>query len=73
MDAERCRCLCHRKGSVFAWRAPDVVDPVESLVACELCAPLHAGVWTVVPRGFKPTTGDEWRGQSDGDQGEDGG
>lgn len=50
-------------------RYPDVTDPVESLAACDLCAPLHAGVWTVVPRGYKPSTGDPWRNQSDGEDG----
>lgn len=64
-----CRCFCHRKGSIFAWRIPEVVDPIESLVACELCATLHAGVWTVVPRGYKAPPRDPWRGQSDGEDG----
>lgn len=65
---DRCSCSCHQKGSLFRWGVPEVTDPVESLVACDLCAPLHAGVWRVVPRGYKPSRPNEpWRQQGDGE------
>lgn len=68
MDLGRCHCLCHRKGSILAWHKPLIEDPVESLVACDLCAPIHAGVWTVVPRGYDPHTDNGWSGQGDGSE-----
>jgi hypothetical protein len=44
-----------------------IEDPIESLVACDLCAPVHAGVWTVVPRGYEePDDEDEWKGENGG-------
>lgn len=64
-----CRCPCHWKGSLFSPRMVDVDDPIASLTSCDLCAVLHAGVWTVVPRGYKPPPREPWRGQSDGEDG----
>lgn len=48
---DRCECLCHSRGSIIPWAAPEVSDPIAALTACERCAVLHAGVWIVVPRG----------------------
>lgn len=46
LSVHRCFCPCHL-GSVLQWRPPPVTDPVESLAACELCQPLHKGVWKI--------------------------
>lgn len=68
-DRDTCRCMCHWKGSLFSPRVVDVDEPVSAMTACDLCAVLHAGVWTVVPRGYKAPPREPWRNQSDGEDG----
>lgn len=45
-----CQCPCHTSATVLPTHPPPVTDPVESLVCCDLCEPLHRGVWTVWKR-----------------------
>jgi hypothetical protein len=58
-----CECPCHQ-GSVTSREAPEVSDPIAALTACDRCAVLHLGVWTVVARG--PAT--EGNTNSEGDE-----
>jgi hypothetical protein len=40
----RCFCPCHA-ASVLPVAPPVVTDPIEALACCDLCEPLHRGVW----------------------------
>ena len=60
---DKCLCSCHT-GSVLTVEAPEVSDPIAALTACDRCAVLHLGVWTVVARG--PAT--EGNTNSEGDE-----
>lgn len=67
-DQDRCSCECHQM-SVYRDAGPEMTDAVAALTACDLCSILHAGVWTVVPRGYKPPKGEPWKEQADGEEG----
>lgn len=60
---DKCECPCHR-GSMFDREWPEVSDPIAAMTACDRCAVLHVGVWTVIPHPW----GAEGNTTSEGDE-----